>query len=108
MDKREIQKLKNILSQLLQRKGINVDKIILFGSTLKGIFDKESDIDLMIISDDFRNKDIFERVEMTNGIHRELVRNIGRPLDIMYYSDIEWENSNSPIINTGKLEGQIL
>jgi len=49
--------------RLLQA-GIKVQKIIVFGSQANGSGKVGSDIDIMVISDDFKNKDIFKRVKI--------------------------------------------
>jgi len=108
MAKREIIKIKKILITLLQERGIHVEKIVVFGSFAKGKMNKNSDIDIIIVSKDFRNKDIFERVEMTRGIHRKLIEGVMKPFDIMYYSNEEWKGSHSLIINAAKKEGEIV
>jgi len=97
-----------ILKRLLERRGIEVHKIVVFGSYAKGKEKKESDIDIIIVSKDFENQDIFGRVETTAGIHRELVEEIMIPVDIMYYSVKEWEKGNSLTINAAKQEGEIV
>ena len=108
MVKREIIKIKKILKTLLKERGIDVEKIVVFGSYAKSKEKKDSDIDIMIVSKDFRNKDIFQRVELTRGIHRRLIDEIMKPFDIMYYSDEEWVAGNSLIINAAKEEGIVI
>lgn len=104
MAKREIVKIIQILQKLFKEKGIELSKVVLFGSYAK---EKKaySDIDIIVVSKDFRDKDIFEKVNIARGIHRKLVKEIMKPFDIMYYSDEEWENGNSLIINSAKKEG---
>jgi predicted nucleotidyltransferase len=108
MVKREIIKIKKILKTLLKERGIDVEKIVVFGSYAKSKEKEDSDIDIMIVSKDFRNKDIFQRVELTRGIHRKLIDEIMKPFDIMYYSDEEWVAGNSLIINAAKEEGVVI
>ncbi|HGE72364.1 TPA: nucleotidyltransferase domain-containing protein [Candidatus Poribacteria bacterium] len=103
-----IKKTDRILRELLQQKGINAQKIIIFGSYAKSMEKEDSDIDVIIVSKDFRNKSIFERVEQTCGIDRELVRRTKKPFDILYYSDEEWENSSSLAINAAKKDGIVI
>jgi predicted nucleotidyltransferase len=100
--------LSEILTELLEQRGISIYKIVIFGSFAKGLSKEDSDIDIIIVSKDFRNKSIFERVELTAGINRELVRKTMKPFDIMYYSDEEWEEGNSLIINAAKEEGEVI
>ncbi|MCX5867013.1 MAG: nucleotidyltransferase domain-containing protein [Proteobacteria bacterium] len=103
--KREIT---NILVNLFQERGIDLNKIVIFGSWAKNTQKKDSDIDLIIVSKNFRNKGLFERVKLVRGVGRELVKKTGKPFDIMYYSDKEWENGNSLIINAAKEEGKVI
>jgi predicted nucleotidyltransferase len=100
--------INSILLELFKQKGIRVSKIVLFGSLVRGVIKKDSDIDLIVISKDFRDKSIFERVELTTGIGRELVKRTKKPFDIMYYSDLEWNKGHSLIINAAKKEGKVI
>lgn len=108
MSEKLIIKVRDILQNLCQQRGINISKIILYGSYAKKIQREDSDIDIIVISKNFRNKSIFEKVEITAGIDRELVRRTQKPFDILYYSDIEWVNSNSLIIDEAKKNSKIL
>jgi len=108
MVKREIIKVKKILIELLEERGIDTEKIVVFGSYAKGEEKKDSDIDIIIVSKDFRNKNIFERVEITRGIHRKLVEEVMKPFDVIYYSDEEWERGHSLIINAAKEDGEVV
>ncbi|MBI4722574.1 MAG: nucleotidyltransferase domain-containing protein [Candidatus Stahlbacteria bacterium] len=108
MAKREIIEISKILQELLQQRKVSIYKIIIFGSYAKGSQRKDSDIDIIVVSNDFRNKDIFERVKLTSGVHRGLVDRIKKPFDIMYYSDTEWDEGDSLIINSAKEDGEII
>jgi predicted nucleotidyltransferase len=108
MAKKEIIKVRDILRELLQQRGISISKIVVFGSYAKGIEKEDSDIDIIVVSKVFRGKSIFERVELTAGIGRELVKKFIKPFDIIYYSDEEWKKGNSLIINSAKKEGEII
>ncbi len=100
--------IKNVLCQLLKERGIRVNKIVIFGSFIKGRFKKNSDIDVIIVSQDFKNKDIFQRVKLATGIGRELVKRFKAPFDLLYYSDEEWEDKNFLIINEAKRNGKVI
>lgn len=97
--------IKDILKKLLEERGINPYKMILFGSQIKGNANNDSDIDIIILSKSFEGKDMFERVKMANGLHRELVKKIALPIDIMYYSLSEWNKGASLILRMAKKEG---
>ncbi len=60
MAKRKVKVAVEFLERCLREGGVTPLKIILFGSQAKGKATKESDIDVVIISEDFRNKDILE------------------------------------------------
>jgi predicted nucleotidyltransferase len=104
----KIKHIRDLLERLLKERGITINKIILFGSFIKGGFDKESDIDIIIVSKDFRDKGIFERIEKTTGIGRELVKRFKVPFDLIYYSDEEWEKRNLLLINEAREYGKVI
>jgi predicted nucleotidyltransferase len=108
MPKTDVVKIGEILRELLLRRKISVQKIIIFGSYAKGLQRENSDIDIIVVSKSFRNKSIFQRVELTTGIGRELVKMTKKPFDIMYYSDDEWKEGHSLIINEAKKEGEVI
>ena len=97
-----------VLGNLLEEKGIHPSKIVLFGSYAKNTETDDSDIDLIIVSQAFRDKSLFERVRLTTGIGRTLVKKFRKPFDLMFYSDIEWDQSRSPVIDAARKEGRVL
>ncbi len=94
MDKATINELIDFLKQSLIKSGIHVDSIALFGSALTGNMDKDSDIDLIIISSDFINIDLFERAKMTMKPETETIRKFKIPMDILNLSPDEYNDSN--------------
>jgi len=108
MVKREVVKAVKILEKLLRERGIKIYKIVIFGFYAKGKEKKESDLDIIVVSDNFEGKNIFEKVKLVSGIHRELVEKIIMPVDIMYYSPTEWGKGSSLIINAAREEGEVV
>ena len=94
MDKTTIDEIVDFLKQSLIKSGIHVDSIALFGSGLTGKMDKDSDIDLIIISSDFANLDLFERAKMTMKPETETMRKYKIPMDILNLSPEEYNESN--------------
>ncbi|MFP4289047.1 MAG: nucleotidyltransferase domain-containing protein [Bacteroidota bacterium] len=94
MDKATIDEVIDFLKQSLIQHGIHVNSIALFGSALIGKFDKDSDIDLIIISSDFINFDLFERAKMTMKPEIETLRKFKIPMDIINMSPDEYDASN--------------
>jgi uncharacterized protein len=103
MDKATIDEVIDFLKQSLIQYGINVDSIALFGSALTGNMDKDSDIDLIIISSDFINLDLFERAKMTMKPETETLRKFKIPMDIINLSPDEYNDSNLRIFYQTKI-----
>lgn len=60
-------KIKEVIEgykQVLKTLGINVKSVILYGSFAKGSQREDSDIDLVIISEDFQKMNLRERLEI--------------------------------------------
>lgn len=85
------------LEKCLKEKGLNISKIILFGSQAKGESTAESDIDVLIISNDFRGKDIFERAALTKDAEIMTIKKFMIPLDIITMTQEEFESETSLI-----------
>jgi uncharacterized protein len=103
MDKATINEVIAFLKQSLIQSGIHVDSIALFGSALTGNMDKDSDIDLIIISPDFINLDLFERAQMTMKPETETLRKFKIPMDIINLSPDEYNDSNLKIFYQTKI-----
>lgn len=94
MDKATINEVIDFLKKSLIKNGVQVDSIVLFGSALTGKMDKDSDIDLIIISSDFINLDLFERAKMTMKPETETLRKFKIPMDVLNLSPDEFHESN--------------
>ena len=106
MSKNNIEKVIKFLEQSLKENGLNISKIILFGSQATGIIDN-GDFDILIISDDFKNKDIFERARLTKDAEIKTIRKFMVPLDIVTLTSEEFENETSPVAEFAK-SGKIM
>lgn len=103
MDKATIDEVVGFLKQSLSGYGIHVDSIALFGSALNGNMDKDSDIDLVIISSDFQNYDLFERAKMTMRAEMDTIKKFKIPMDIINLSPEEYDESNLRIFYNSKI-----
>ncbi len=56
------------LIRSLRKRGIRVEKVLLFGSYAKGTWIKTSDIDLIIVSKDFKDIPFKDRLDIINEI----------------------------------------
>ncbi len=86
------------LGRCLKEKGLKVSRIILFGSQVKGKTTEESDIDILIISEDFRGKDIFERARLTKDAEIMTLKKFMMPLDIVTLTSEEFERGTSLVV----------
>jgi len=110
MDKKNdlMRKIAKIVNEDFRRKGLFLDKVVLFGSYAQGRQEPESDIDLIIVSRDFRGKRLMEKVELAAGLNWQLVHQTKKPFDLLYYSDLEWKEASSLIISAAKKEGRVI
>jgi predicted nucleotidyltransferase len=93
MAKRKVIEAIEFFESSLIDSGLNISKIILFGSQAKGNQTKESDIDLVIISDDFKEKNIFERANITKDAEIKTIKKFLIPFDIVTLTPEEFESS---------------
>lgn len=54
MDKETIGKVKNLIRRTAKKYGIDLEKIIVFGSRVRDNYREKSDVDLLLVSPDFR------------------------------------------------------
>lgn len=103
MDKATINEVIDFLKQSLLKYGIKVDSIALFGSALNGTMDKDSDIDLIIISSDFENLDSFERAKLTMMPEIETLKKFKVSMDIINLSPNEYNESNMKLFYNSQI-----
>lgn len=75
----------------LESLGVNIGKVILYGSHAAGKAREDSDIDLVVVSDDFKNVDIWERLCLL-GCARIGIK---RPMEIMGLTEEELESDDN-------------
>ena len=85
--------------ECLKEKGLKVNKVILFGSQARGTATEESDIDIVIVSEEFRRKNIFRRAKLTMDAEIRTIRKFMVPLDVVTMSPEEYESRTSMIAN---------
>lgn len=103
-----IEKSSAKLLDYLQQEELKVNMLVLFGSYAKEKADEQSDIDYIVVSKMFRNMNFLERINKTMYIDSKMIKEFLKPFDILYYSDIEWENRTAIPINEAKKYGKIL
>lgn len=103
----EITEVIQFLGDCLKERGLDVSKIILFGSQMRGEAGDESDVDLVIVSKDFRTKDIFERVGAVRHAVAVTIKRFMVPLDVVGLTPEEFE-SESLLVARYTREGKVV
>jgi predicted nucleotidyltransferase len=91
----------------LKAKNVSVSKIILFGSHARGKASVESDVDIVLISEDFAKKDIYKRLAMIKEAEIATIKKFMIPLDIIMMTPEEF-NSGSSLISEFAKNGRVL
>ncbi len=87
------QKIRNIIIRFeseLKKLNINPQKIVLFGSYARGKAREDSDIDLVVISDDFKKLNLRERLEILGLAGGRILE----PVEALGYTPEEIKNVN--------------
>jgi predicted nucleotidyltransferase len=105
--KGKVVKVVEFMARELRGRGLTISKIILFGSQARGKATAESDIDIVIVSEDFRGKDIFERVELIKGAEVATIKKFVVPVDILLLTPEELESQSSLIAGYARA-GEVL
>ena len=89
MDKKIAESIKEF-SLSLEQLGIRVKRVVIFGSHATGKAGEHSDIDLAVVSDDFKGINIFARLEI---IGLALARaKIMEPIEALAYTEEEYDS----------------
>jgi len=107
VDKEKADEIVNFVTKKLIENGMNVYKVVLFGSYYKGKPHKDSDIDIAVISDGFNGKTIFERAELTGDAVWDTIKKFKVALDVVKLTVDEYENETRMIVNYVK-EGKVV
>lgn len=103
MDKREVIEILKQFHQKMLARGIRPLKIILYGSYSKETYQEGSDIDVVIVSNDFTGKNYWERIDILADVIYELFA----PIEAVALTQQEWEQGDSVVTHFAK-NGEIL
>lgn len=95
------------LEEKLREKKIRITKIILFGSHARGNASPESDLDIVLISKDFRKKDMFKRLALIKDAEIATIRKYMIPLDVIMMTPEEFEGGTSLVAEYAK-KGKVI
>jgi predicted nucleotidyltransferase len=94
MDKNGVLEILSRFRKAIESRGINVTKLILFGSYAAGKQTEGSDIDVVVISDDFAGKSYWERIEILS----DAIYEVFEPIEAVAMTSDEWERGESPAV----------
>lgn len=103
MDKESALKTIRRFKDIIERKNVKVSKIILFGSYARGNYRDDSDIDVIVISDDFAPMDYWERIDFLS----ETIYELFEPIEATSFTTKEWEASDSFLVDYAR-EGEVI
>lgn len=95
MDKGAVLKIIEEFMKVLQAKGIAIDMLILYGSYANMTYHEESDIDLVIVSKTFKEKDFWERIDIIS----EAIYEIFQPIEAVGITPEEWKEQKSLVVD---------
>lgn len=87
----------------IEAKNIVVNRIVLFGSYAFGNQREGSDIDVAVISDDFRNKGYWDRIDILSDALCEVFE----PIEAIALTTDEWERGDRAIIEFAR-SGEVI
>ena len=103
MDKRAALKAVAEFRKAIEKQGIKVNRLVLFGSFATGKHHKYSDIDLVVISRDFKGMDFWARVQILGRAVSEVLQ----PIEATALTPEEWDREDSRIVEFAK-EGEVV
>jgi predicted nucleotidyltransferase len=103
MDKKSVIEIVNRFSQGIMNQGIKPTKIILYGSHANNTDRETSDIDIVVISDDFNGKSFWERIDIIS----EVIYEIFAPIEAVAMTPEEWNRGDSFVVDFAQ-NGEVL
>jgi len=103
MDKRAVLEIISRFEAELSDIGVRSEKIVLYGSYAKGTQREGSDIDLVVVSEDFAGKDHWERIKLLSAA----IYRLWEPIEAIAMTPEEWEQGDSLIAQFAR-EGEVV
>ena len=103
MGKKDVLNILKRLRDALENGNIHIDQMILFGSWAKGTQHEGSDIDVVIVSNDFKGKDYWTRI----NILTEAIYKIFAPIQAVAVTPQEWDSNENAVCEFAK-KGEVI
>jgi predicted nucleotidyltransferase len=91
MDKTAVLKVVAQFQKEIENRGIRPLKVILYGSYASESNLKGSDIDIVVISNDFKDKSYWERIDILS----DAIYEVFAPIEAIAMTQDEWDNGDS-------------
>ena len=98
MDKAAVLEILSHFRKVLRGRGIRVAKIVLYGSYAEGTYREGSDIDVVVVSEDFVGKGYWERIDILS----EAIYELFEPIEAVAMTPDEWEEGKLPVAEYAK------
>lgn len=98
MDKRAALEAISRFREAMESKGIRVDRLILFGSYAAGTYREGSDIDIVVVSEDFAGKGYWERIDVLS----DAIYDVFEPIEAVAMTPDEWNKGESSVVEYSK------
>ncbi|OHB65354.1 MAG: nucleotidyltransferase [Planctomycetes bacterium RBG_13_60_9] len=95
MDKAAVLKIISDFGKALEAQNVRPQKMILFGSHSTGTQRPDSDIDLVVISEDFAGKDYWQRIDILSAA----LCKVFEPIEAVAMTPAEWDSGDSLIVD---------
>ncbi len=103
MDKKTVLEIISSFRKAIESKGIKTNKLILFGSYATGRYREDSDIDVVVISQDFNDKGYWERIDILSSA----IYQVFQPIEAVAMTPEEWERGKSLLVDYAK-DGEVV
>ena len=95
-----MEKMKKGLTELY---GQRLKAVVLFGSYARGDYSEDSDIDVMIVLSDYQNYGA--EIDLSGELISQLSLDYGISISRIIMKEIQWQESDTPLLRNIRLEG---
>lgn len=93
MDQRKIKSIAYFLRAEMRSAGIELSGIAMFGSQMEGVSKPDSDLDLILISNQFFRLNIFQRADLAREAEIKAIRKFKVPIDSVKMTPLEFRQA---------------
>lgn len=98
MDQESVMDIVKEFKMALESEHIEIEQLILYGSHAEGKAKEESDIDVVVISSSFSDKNYSERIDILT----EAIYKIFEPIEASAFTPDEWKSNQSLLVDYAK------